>query len=309
MLKIIWPNEYLKYDFGKSHPFWVERGQAFLKKIAQEKKFSYQVLAPKKAKDEDILLVHSKNYLNRVKELALSKGNLSSDTPLNEKILQASYWYVGGTILALEEVLKGNTAMNLLGGLHHAGSDNSSGFCVFNDHAIAIKKLQKMRELSPHGKIWLHGRKVFILDIDVHAGNGTQEIFYQDSTVFTVSLHQDPRTLYPGIGFENETGASRGKGFNRNFVLAPGATGGQYLKKFHQALELIPKFKPDLLILIFGADTYKEDPLANINLELNDYFKIGHALKPFQPFAILCAGGYSKKVPEIWLKFLQGLLD
>ena len=91
MLKIIWTNEYLKYDFGRSHPFWVERGQVFLKKIAQEKKFSYQILAPKKAKDEDILLVHSEDYLNRIKKLALSKGNLSPDTPLNEKILQASY--------------------------------------------------------------------------------------------------------------------------------------------------------------------------------------------------------------------------
>lgn len=298
MLKIIWTDEYLKYNFGPGHPFWVERGQMFLDKIKQERKFDYQVLSPQKATDQDILLAHTQDYLNRVKKLALNQGALSLDTPLNEEVLQAAYWYVGGTILALEQVLKGNLVMNLLGGLHHAGSNNSAGFCVFNDCAIAIKKLQKIQRV----------KKVFVLDIDVHAGNGTQEIFYEDPTVFTVSLHQDPRTLYPGTGFEDEIGAGPGKGFNRNFILAPGTTGKEYLEKFREALKLISKFKPDLLILVFGADTFKEDPLANINLELDDYFKIGQSLKPFQPFAILCAGGYSKKVPEIWLKFLQELM-
>jgi len=293
---IVFHPQYLKYDFGPSHPFWPERAKKFLVKV-KELGVKYKVVVPQKALDEDILLVHTKDYLKRVKRLAKEGGFLSPDTPVNKNVLEAAYYSVGGSILTCSLALKEGLAVNLLGGLHHAGVSDSSGFCIFNDHSIAIKKLQK------EGKI----KKAMILDLDVHAGQGTQEIFYSDPSVFTISLHQDPRTLYPGTGFEWQKGEGRGLGFNLNLPLPPGTGEKEYLKALDSVLPLYEKFSPDLLVVVFGADTYKNDPLANLNLEIETYKKIGQRLADKKPLAVLFAGGYSQDVPKIWLSFLKGL--
>lgn len=301
-VKIIWSRHYLKYNFGTGHPFWVERGKEFLNKFKiQSAKFKidYEIVEPKKASDEDILMVHSQQYLSRVKKLAQEYGMLSLDTPLNPGVLEATYWSVGGTILACELALQKEKAMNLLGGLHHARISDSSGFCVFNDHAIAIRKLQK------EGRI----KKAIIFDLDVHAGNGTQEIFYSDPLVFNISLHQDPTTLYPGTGFSWQKGEGAGEGFNLNVPLAPGTKGEEYLQQLDKVLPLYNDYSPDLVILILGVDTWKNDPLANLKLEEQDYYKIGKRFRRFEKLAILCAGGYSQETPDLWMRFIEGLVE
>jgi acetoin utilization protein AcuC len=296
MLHIIYHPQYLNYRFGPGHPFWPERAEVFLKLI-KKGNLDYKLHEPKKALDQDILLAHAPQYLERVKRLAKTRGALSIDTPVNEEVLEAAYYHTGGTILATKLALEGKRVMNLLGGLHHAGIADSSGFCIFNDHAIAIKKLQKQKRI----------KKAFVFDVDVHAGQGTQEIFYGDPSVFTFSIHQDPKTLYPGTGFPEQRGEGKGKGFNRNIILEPGSGEEKFLKAVDQGLSLHRKFNPDLTILVFGADTYKKDPLANIRLELETYEKLGKKVRQIKKLAVLCAGGYSRKVPEIWLKFLNGL--
>jgi len=298
-MKIIYSSEYLDYGFGPDHPWWPERSREFLKTL-KKSGLKYEILEPKRAKDEDIALVHSKDYIQRVKKLAKNLGFLSVDTPVTPKNLEAAYWYVGGTILSCNLALKGEIAFNTLGGLHHAGISDSSGFCIFCDHAIAIRKLQK------EGKI----KKAFVLDLDVHAGNGTQEIFYSDPSVFTLSLHQDPTFFYPQTGFSDQIGGGKGLGYNQNIPLFPGTGETEYLNVLEKiVLPKIKEFKAGLLMVVFGADTFKDDPLASFQLDVATYSKIGRKLKPLAKagIAVLCAGGYSKSVPQIWLEFLKGL--
>lgn len=296
-LSVVFSEKYLLYDFGVDHPLRPKRSQPFLKKL-RESGLPHEVLEPKAATDEDILLVHTKEYLNRLKRLASQNGSLAVDTPVTPGILEAAYYSVGGSILALTLALEGKRVMNLLGGMHHAGIGDSSGFCIFNDQAIAIRKLQKA------GKV----KRALIYDIDVHAGQGTQEIFYSDPDVFTFSLHQDPATLYPGTGFPWQTGAEGGQGYNLNIVLEPGIGEGEYLAKLDSALEKTKDFPCDVVVLVFGVDTFREDMLANINLNVETYRAIGERFRRFKKLAVLCAGGYSREVPNLWLEFLKGLL-
>jgi acetoin utilization protein AcuC len=342
-VKIVYSEKYLKYHFGPGHPFWPERAAKFLKLLRSKSKFKYKIVEAPKAKDSDILLVHTEKYLQKVKKLAKEKGYLSVDTQVNPDNLEAAYYSVGGTIKAFEIALKGEIAVNTLGGLHHAETNNSSGFCIFNDHAIAIRKMQKSYRENPKLQISnskqiqnsksqyskrsrkLGIKTAVVLDIDVHAGNGTQEIFYSDSTVLTISIHQDPTFFYPGTGFASQIGEGKGRGFNLNVPLAPGTEEKEYLETLDKALPKIKKFKPDILVVVFGADTYKDDPLASFRLEKNTYGKIADRLKKLGtqephstktsrgklnnlPMVILFAGGYSKDVPEIWYEFVSKLV-
>jgi acetoin utilization protein AcuC len=296
-LKIIFHNKYLDYSFGPGHPFWPERARLFINEL-KKSCLDFEILSPKKALKKDILLVHSRDYLNHLHRLAKTGGGVSPDTPVTADNLEAAYYSVGGSILCLKKSLKRKRAVNLLGGLHHAGIASGSGFCLLNDHAIAIRKIQKQ------GLI----KKAMVYDLDVHAGQGTQEIFYRDPHVFTISLHQDPATLYPGTGFANERGAGPGRGFNLNLPLPPGTTEKNYLQVLDSVLPLTKKFSHDIIILVLGTDTFKQDPLANIMLEESSYKKIGERFKKFPKVAVMFAGGYSKKTPALWLNFLQGYL-
>ena len=279
------------------HPFWPERAKYFME-LLDEKKFKYDLVEAQKAVDEDILLVHTKNYLKGLKEtVEKGIGYLSIDTPVHKDNLEAAYYYTGGTLQAAELALEGKKVVNTLGGLHHAESDRSSGFCIFNDHAVAIKKLQK------EGKI----KTAAVLDLDVHAGNGTQEIFYDDPSVLKISIHQDPSFFYPGTCFAEQTGSGEGEGFNLNVILKPGTQEKEYLEKLDSVLPKIEEFKPDLLFIVLGVDTYKGDPLASIELEIETYGKIARRLQPFTKKAALFAGGYSKDVPRLWFEFVKNL--
>ena len=298
MLHIIYHPKYLNYRFGPGHPFWPQRATVFLNLFKRQKGFAYTLHEPAKAKRQDLELVHKKQYIDRVIHLAKIRGALSIDTPVNEGLLEAANYCVGGTKLASTLALEGKRVINLLGGLHHAGKNNASGFCIFNDHAIAIKKLQKQKKI----------KTAFVFDVDVHAGQGTQEIFYDDPTVFTLSIHQDPHTIYPGVGFPNETGDGKGKGFNRNIILAPGSGEAEFLQAVREGLSLHTEFNANFTVLVLGADTFKEDPLADIKLDLESYQKLGRLLSTIKRMCILCAGGYSKQVPDIWLAFLDGFL-
>ncbi len=297
MFHVVWSPHYLNYKFGPNHPFWPERGKVFLD-LVKESKLDYKLVEPEEASESDILFVHTRGYLDGVKKMYQEGGNISPDTPLRPGVLEAAYYSVEGSILAARLALSGEKVINLLGGLHHAESDHGGGFCIFADHAIAIRKLQK------EGAI----KKAMIFDLDAHAGNGTQEIFYSDPAVFNISLHQDPHTLYPGTGFAHQRGQGEGKGFNLNVPLPPGTTGSRYLEELDNVLPLREEYRPDLTFLILGVDTYKEDPLTQLNLEEDDYFQIGKRFRCFGNLAVLFAGGYSKKTPELWLKFVQGLV-
>lgn len=297
MVKVIYHPEYLNYSFGKNHPFWPQRAKLFIK-LLKQKKFPFELIDAQRATDEDILLAHTKDYLSKLKKMVKAGGGfLSVDTPVDKKNLKAAYYYVDGTIKACEFALDNNLIINILGGLHHAASNYSSGFCIFNDHAIAIKKLQQQEKIATAA----------VLDLDVHAGNGTQEIFYSDPTVLTVSLHQDSTNFYPETGFAEQTGTGKGKGLNINIPLLPGTTEKEYLPVVDRAIEKIIAFKPELVVVILGVDTYKYDPLASFQLEKETYGKIAQKLKVLTNKCVLFAGGYSKAVPQLWYNFASNL--
>lgn len=279
MIKTIFHESYLNYDFGPNHPWWPRRALPFLEKL---KKFQidHEIITPSRATDQEIRLVHDLQYLKEVKRRAAGNQKLTADTPLSPNILQASYFSVGGSILACQLALQGKKVINLLGGLHHAGISNGGGFCVFNDPAIAVRKLQK------EGQI----KKALIYDLDVHAGQGTQEIFYREARVFTVSIHQDPKTIYPQTGFESETGQGIGEGYNKNICLPPGTGEKEYLKAVDSVLPIAKTFLPQLVILILGVDTYKKDSLGNLRLKVKTYEKIGRRFKAFPQLAVLFSG-------------------
>ena len=121
-------------------------------------------------------------------------------------------------------------------------------------------------------------------------------------------MHQDPKTLYPGVGFADETGAGAGLGFNLNLPLPPGTGEEQYLTTLDKALSKTSKFPHDLLILVLGVDTYENDPLANLKLTKDTYGKIGQRFRRFEKVAVLFAGGYTPETPDLWLEFCKNYL-
>jgi len=297
-IDIIYSENYLKYDLGEGNPISKDKTQVFLQKLEEQDKIQFKLVEPEKAGESDLLLVHTQKYLDELKRLAANKLEADADTPVNDGMIEGGGYIVGGTILTLNLALEGRTPINIIGGMHHAGSYKASGFCIYNDHAIAIRKLQQEKKI----------KKGVIYDIDVHAGQGTQEIFYSDPSVMTASLHQDPHTIYPGLGFESQTGEGEGIGSNINITLPPGARETEYLAALDLMLERTRDFGADVSILILGVDTYKGDLLGGLNLEEESFEKIGERFRNIDKLAVLFGGGYSRKIPDLWMSFLEGYL-
>jgi acetoin utilization protein AcuC len=213
----------------------------------------------------------------------------------------ASSAVCGASLSALECVLDGSAlhSFNPAGGLHHARRREASGFCIYNDPAVAIAKAL---EVHPD---W----RVMYLDVDVHHGDGVQWIFYDDPRVLTLSFHQSGRYLYPGTGFEDETGGSNAQGTSANLPLLPLTGEGDYLWALERMLPALAKaFRPHLLVTQLGADTHWNDPLANLGLTMRAYppmAKLIHdtAIEFCSGRWVATGGGgyqYDTVVPKVW---------
>lgn len=167
---------------------------------------------------------------------------------------------------------------------HHAGKDFAGGYCFINNAAVAA------HSLSRHGKVAL-------LDIDYHAGNGTQDIFFERADVLTISIHADPDFEYPHFsGFADETGAGSGLGFHKNFPLPAGTNEGQYLDRLEAAVAMIREFGPAALVVSLGVDTFAGDPLGTFELTRSSFEKIGKRIAELSlPTAIIMEGGYANE--------------
>ena len=297
-LDIVYTENYLKYDLGEDNPISKDKTIVFLQKLEEQGKIDYRLIEPEKAQENDLLLVHTPSYLSELKRLAASNPEADPDTPVNSGMLEGGLYIVGGTILTLNLAIQDRRVVNLIGGMHHAGSYKASGFCIYNDHAIAIRKLQK------EGRI----NKAAVYDLDVHAGQGTQQIFYSDPSVMTVSIHQDPFTIYPGTGFESQKGEGKGVGTNINVTLSPGTREDVYLQALDSVLERTRNFGADVSILVLGVDTFKGDFLGGLSLEEGSFEKIGERFRDFDKLAVLFGGGYSRKIPDLWMAFLEGYI-
>jgi len=184
---------------------------------------------------------------------------------------------------------------------HHAAPKLFSGYCFLNNTAICAHKLLEKYD------------RITILDLDYHHGDGTQKIFYEDSRVLTVSLHGDPINNYPFYtGYDNEHGEGHGDAYNYNYPLANGTSWPTYSGILSEALDMITEFNPDVLIVAFGADTYKDDPQGGFCLDLPDYQQMGQLIKKAitKPIIVTQEGGYHmESIDKIVCNFIDGLLE
>lgn len=219
-----------------------------------------RVLAPEGSTDQ-ILLTHPQPYLQRIHSAIPTEGlvQLDPDTSVSPGSWEAASRAVGGSCLAVDRVMDGTVANAFCAHRppgHHAETDKVMGFCLFNNAGIAARHAQRV-----HG-----AERVGIIDFDVHHGNGTQEIFWDDASVFYASTHQLP--LFPGSGELSETGV----GNIVNAPLSPGDGGAAFKDAMSsRVLPALRAFNPDLVIISAGFDAHQRDPLANINLVEDDY--------------------------------------
>jgi acetoin utilization protein AcuC len=259
------------YDFGPEYELKGDRFPRYLKLLETEgvlMREGIEVVKPQPATDEDLLLVHSKEYLRRVDKIAEERGLLAEDNPLNPRLVKAARLIVGAALTSARLVSeqKVDLAQGVGGGLHHAGRDYGDGWCVYNDVAVAAKAL-----LTRHGL-----QRVLIFDTDAHSGNGTMDIFYDEPRVLYIGVHQDPETLFPGIGFVDQIGKGHGVGYTVNVPLPVGANDVCMRMVLDRVFRPLGRqFKPEVIIRNGGADPHFQDELADLDMSYTGLRMIG----------------------------------
>jgi acetoin utilization protein AcuC len=305
----IWDEGYLAYDFGE-HPMNPVRLELTIR-LARELGVldRLDVLPPKPADEQQLLTVHAADYLAAVHEAGdrpdfSGYGLGTDDDPVFPGIYEASALIAGGSAIAAQQVWDGHVqhAVNIAGGLHHAMNGYASGFCVFNDVVLAIRTL-----------LAAGAQRVAYIDIDVHHGDGVQAAFYDDPRVLTISLHQDPRTLFPGTGLPTEIGRGAAEGTAVNLALPPGTGDSGWLRAFRAIVPgAVRAFRPDVLVTQCGCDTHHEDPLANLELSVDgqraaigDLHRLAHEVADGK-WVAFGGGGYGlvRCVPRTWTHLL-----
>jgi len=272
MVEVVYSDKYLSYDLGAAHPFSPLRLQ-MLAELLRELDPDFAPREPQQATREELLWVHADRYLKRVE--AASRGERpadlaeyglgTSDTPAFPNMDEAARWLVGGTLSAARLVSSGRArrVLQLGGGLHHAQFDRASGFCVYNDLAVAIKHFLD------------EGMRVLYVDVDVHHGDGVQWLFYDEPRVLTLSLHESGRYLFPGTGGVYEIGQGAGTGYSWNWPLEPFTNDGVYVEGFQTLLDkALSWFRPDVILVQPGADAHFLDPLADLLLSTRTYRRV-----------------------------------
>jgi acetoin utilization deacetylase AcuC-like enzyme len=308
MIGIVYHKDYNKYDLGSRHPLVGDKPKRTIE-FFEEKNIMKKIklFTPKKVSENNLLLVHNQQYINRIKKLSQTGGVLAFDTPVPVGIYEIARLSTGGTILGGKKLFSGFQCMaNPLAGFHHASRSISSGFCFFNDLAIVIEYLRENHKLE----------RFLVVDLDVHHANGTEEIYYDDPSVLLISFHQDGRTLYPGTGFIEKIGRDSGEGFNVNLPLPPGTGSPSYLKAFDDIVPpLTMEFDPELIIYQCGVDTHHSDPLASLSLVHQTYYYLGKKMrdlsnKSCKKLLILFGGGYNcEACVKSYYNIMCGLLD
>jgi acetoin utilization protein AcuC len=265
-----------------------------------------RVLRPTPADVELLTLVHDPAYLDAVKRApadpyGVGHGLGTPDNPVFEGMYDAAALITGGSVLAAQQVHAGTAqhAVNIAGGLHHAMRGAASGFCVFNDAAVAIAWLLRQGY-----------ERIAYVDLDVHHGDGVQAAFYDDPRVLTVSIHQTPLTLWPGTGFPEETGDPvKALGSAVNLALPNGTDDSGWLRAFTAVVpSVVRAFSPQILVTQCGCDAHHEDPLADLGLTVDGQRTSYRAMHDLAHevcdgrWVALGGGGYGlvRCVPRAW---------
>ena len=252
------------HDTGPGHPEQIARVSVIVENFKKLNNKNLIWKKPSKVSDDILLTTHENNYLNLVKSSFPKKGfsSLDGDTIISPGSKDATFDAVGSIIAAIDGVEK-KEFRNAFCGVrppgHHSSQNKAAGFCILNSVSIGANYLLKKYKY----------KKVAIIDFDVHHGNGTQDIFYENENVLFISTHQYP--YYPGTGSEQE----RGK-FNNifNIPLPAGISSEEYLNVFDRVLKKLEEFRPEFILISAGFDAHEDDPLAQFNLKTEDYFTI-----------------------------------
>jgi len=305
MASVIYHPAYRTYSFGPDHPFHPVRVDMVLDLLGALG-HSVRPVAPEPAGRADVLSVHEEYYVRRVEELSAGRdvpdaqeyGLGTPDTPAFAGMDEAARWHVGGTLAGARLICeKGEKrVLQLGGGMHHARRNFASGFCVYNDLAAAIQLLT--------------GRGLWVgyIDVDVHHGDGVQQILYEDRRVLTISLHESGQYLFPGTGGIHELGSGLGRGLKLNVPLEPETSGESYREVFEDVVPAaLRRFRPDVLVVQAGADAHFDDPLADLMLTTRDYAEIFRRILEWAQeltsgrVLFTLGGGYSLKAsPRVW---------
>ena len=303
--------KYRQYDLGEGHPFRGDRFANAMRFFESQGLFRLSeivIVEPQPASKEDLLRVHDEAYVDLIFRLANENKPYDIETPVSPAILEAALLIAGGAIECGKAVCGGKVkrAISIGGGYHHAGRNYGGGFCLFNDIAVLVEHLRAK-----------HGIKRFlILDYDVHFGNGTSDIYYRDPNVLYISLHQDPRTIYPGTGFAWQIGEDAGEGYNVNVPLPPGTGDSTYLYALNEIfVPLADEFKPEIIIANGGSDPHFADMLGDLSLTVKGFFDLSRMIRATADkvcdgkLVLMPGSGYNPKVlPLCWYALVAGVV-
>lgn len=299
-----------EHGHGLQHPLKPERLRRTFELLEEYGAFAapnVQIIAPSPATEEELALVHSQNYIEVVRILSeggawtetreyispMRYGFGSGDNPIFPGMYETESLKAGSSLAGAKLLVEGkcDVAFSYGGGLHHATASSASGFCVFNDAAVAIQWMVEQ------------GLRVAYVDVDVHHGDGVEAAFYDTDRVLTVSLHQDGRTLFPGTGFVADAGFGDGEGYAVNVPLPPYTDDDAYLWAFRKVVPpLLERFAADVVVSQFGVDTHYQDPLAHLVLTTAGQTALFEAFDTLAPrWLALGGGGYNLNVvPRSW---------
>jgi len=297
-------DELWQVGHGPAHPLKPERLQRTYELLTAYGAFEgadSRLVPPRPPTEAELTLFHTPAYVAAVRSLSRGERKVNparynfgpGDNPVFAGMYEVEALKVGAGLVAAELVVQGqaDVAFSFSGGLHHAGPDHASGFCVFNDAAIIIHDLLRQ------------GLRVAYIDIDAHHGDGVQDAFYATDRVLTISLHESGRYLFPGTGFVEETGEGAGRGFAINLPLGPYTDDEVYTWAFEQIVPpLIERFQPDIVVSQLGIDSHYRDPLTHLSLTTTGYVAVVKRIKELAPrWVALGGGGYDVTVvPRAW---------
>ena len=313
--EVVWDESLLAYDMGDDHPLNPVRLALTIRLAAAIGVLDDVPLRkPEPASDAEIERIHDAGYIAAVKAAPESRFDVghglgTPDNPIFPGMHEASARVVGSSALAADLIIAGKTdrAVSIAGGLHHAMPSHASGFCVYNDCAVAIARMLDAGI-----------ERVAYIDTDVHHGDGVQAAFYDDPRVLTISIHQDPRTLWPGTGYTRELGTGGAEGSAVNLPLLPGTGDAMWLRAFHAVVpSLIAEFAPTILVTQCGVDSHRTDPLADLGLSVDGHRSIYQTLRDLAvqhtggKWLAMGGGGYDlvRVVPRSWTHLLAIALD
>lgn len=301
------------YSFPSGHLMSGDRATSFWNEMIKRnltKSHKIIIHEPVLATEKELLLFHSQNYINFVKQSSENGTGLldNGDTPVFKGMFEASKYVVGSTLHGLHMIMntKVDHVFNPIGGLHHARKNSAAGFCVFNDSAIAINEAKKKYGL----------KRILYIDLDAHHGDGVFYSFYEDPEVYIIDIHEDGKFLYPGTGSQDEIGEGEAKGTKLNIPLPPGTDHIGFKKTFDKVEKFILKVKPEIILLQCGGDGLKNDPTSHLEYISETYrfaaekiHKLSHKFAKGRILA-MGGGGYSpENTAKAWVNILEVFLN